>query len=126
MLRPLSLRCGVEAPAMSWWGSSRRLTEPFCPVDAAPGDQGQEEEHEASVRPGGAAAPEHDGEDVRDLEQQSRQRPVRVLRKRPEQPTAADVQEHELSGRNWCRACVPVQMPTWGDLGLRRVFSGDS
>ena len=33
-----------------------------------------------------------------------------VLRKRPEQPTAAEVQEHEISGhethRSWCRACV--------------------
>ena len=62
------------------------------------------------MRGGGAAAPEHDGEDVRDLEQQARERPVRVLRKRPEQPTVAEVQEHEISGhepyRSWCRACV--------------------
>ena len=62
------------------------------------------------MRGGGAAAPEHDGEDVRDLEQQARERPVRVLRKRPEQPTAAEVQEYEISGhepyRSWCRACV--------------------
>ena len=62
------------------------------------------------MRAGGAAAPEHDGEDVRDLEQQARERPVRVLRKRPEQPTAAEVQEHERIGhepyRSWCRACV--------------------
>ena len=61
---------------------------------------------------GGAAAPEHDGEDVSDLEQQAHERPVRVLRKRPEQPTAAEVQKHEISGhayRSWCR-------------GLRRVF----
>ena len=83
---------------------------PLCPVDGAPGDQGQEEGHEAAVRAGGAAAPEHDGEDVGDLEQQARERPVRVLRERPEQPTAADVQEHEISGhetfRSWCRACV--------------------
>ena len=28
----------------------------------------------------------------------ARERPVRVLRKRPEQPTAAEVQEHEISG----------------------------
>ena len=32
-------------------------------------------------------------------EQQTRERPVRVLRKRPEQPTDAEVQEHEISGR---------------------------
>ena len=61
------------------------------------------------MRAGGAAAPEHDGEDVKDLEQQSRERPVSVLRKRPEQPTAAEAQEHEISGhepyRSWCRAC---------------------
>ena len=35
---------------------------------------------------------------------------MRVLQKRPEQPTAAEVQEHEISGhepcRSWCRACV--------------------
>ena len=35
---------------------------------------------------------------------------MRVLRKRPEQPTDAEVQEHEISGhepyRRWCRACV--------------------
>ena len=55
-------------------------------------------------------APERDGEDVRHLEQQARERLVRVLRKRPEQPTAAEVQEHEICGhepyRSWCRACV--------------------
>ena len=82
----------------------------FCPFDGAPGDQGQEERQGASVREGGAAAPEHDGEGVGDLEQQARERPVRVLRKRPVQPTAAEVQEHEISGdepyRSWCRACV--------------------
>ena len=44
------------------------------------------------MRAGRAAAPEHDGEDVRDLEQQARERPVRMLRKRPEQSTAAEVQ----------------------------------
>ena len=48
--------------------------------------------------------------DVTDLEQQARERPVRVLRKRPEQPTAAEVQEREISFhesyRSWCRACV--------------------
>ena len=62
------------------------------------------------MRAGGAAAPEHGGEDVRDLEPQARERRVRVLRKRPEQPTAAEVQEHETSChelyRSWCRACV--------------------
>ena len=62
------------------------------------------------MRAGGAAAPEHDGEDVRDLEQQASERPVRVLRKRLEQPTAAEVKEHVISGhepyRSWCRACV--------------------
>ena len=61
------------------------------------------------MRAGGAAAPKRDGEDVRDLDQQARERPVRVLRTRPEQPTAAEVQEHEISGhepyRSWCRAC---------------------
>ena len=62
------------------------------------------------MRAGGAAAPKHDGEDVRDLEQKARERPVRVLRKRLEQPTAAEVQEHEISGhepyRSWCGAGV--------------------
>ena len=90
-------------------GASRRSTVPLCPVDGAPGDQEQEERQEAVVRAGGAAAPEH-GEDVGDLEQQARERPVRVLRKRPEQPTAAEVQEQEISGhepyRSWCQACV--------------------
>ena len=85
------------------------MTVPLCPVDGATSDQGQEELREAAVR-AGAAAPEHDGEDVRDLQQQARERPVRVLRKRLEQPTAAEVQEHEISGhelyRSWCRACV--------------------
>ena len=52
----------------------KRLTVPLCPVDGAPGDQEQEERHEAAVRAGGAAAPEHDGEDVRDVEQQARER----------------------------------------------------
>ena len=52
-------------------GASKRLTVPLCPVDGAPGDQGQEERREAAVRAGGAAAPERDGEDVRDLEQQA-------------------------------------------------------
>ena len=60
------------------------------------------------MRAGGAAAPVRDGEDVRDLEQQARERPVRVLRKRPEQHTVAEVQEHEISVhepyRNWFRA----------------------
>ena len=74
------------------------MTVPLCPVDGAPSDQGQEERHEAAVRAGG----------VRDLEKQARERPVRVLRKRPEQPAAAEVQENEISGhepyRSWCRA----------------------
>ena len=86
-------------------GAPGRSAVPLCPVDGAPG-QGQEERHEAAVRAGGAAAPEHDGEDVRDLEQQARERPVSVLRKRPEQPTVAQLQEHEISGhepyRSWC------------------------
>ena len=108
-------------------GASKRLTVPLCPVDGAPGDQGQEERREAAVRAGGAAAPERDGEDVRDLEQQARERPVRVLRKRPEQPTVAEVQENEISGhepyRSWCRACVASrgragEVPMWSDLGL--------
>ena len=81
------------------------------------------------MRAGVAAAPEHDGEDVRDLEQQACERPVRVLRKRPEQPTAAEVQVHEISGhepyRSWCRACVAGRGRAdamGGDLGLRTVF----
>ena len=93
------------------------------PVDGALGDQGQEERHEAAVRAGGAAAPMHDGEDVRDLAQQARERLVRVLRKRPEQPSAAEVQEHEISGhepyRSLCRACVAGRGRADGP---RRVF----
>ena len=64
-------------------GASRLLTVLLGPVDGAAGDQGQEERHEAAVRAGGAAAPEHDGQDVRYLEHQARERLVRVLRKRP-------------------------------------------
>ena len=81
------------------------------------------------MKEGGAAALEHDGEDVGDFEQQARERPVRVLRERPDQPTAAEVQEHESSGhepyRSWCRACVAGRGradATWSDQGLRRVF----
>ena len=81
------------------------------------------------MRAGGAAAPERDGEDVRDLEQQARERPVRVLRKRPEQPTAAEVHEHEMSVMSRREAGVErvsqaedVQTPTRGDQGLRRVY----
>ena len=37
-------------------------------------------------------------------------RRARVLRRRPEQPTVAEAQEHEIGGhepcRSWCRACV--------------------
>ena len=77
------------------------------------------------MRAGGAAAPEHDGEDVGDLEQQARERPVRVLRKRAEQPTAAEVQEHEISGhesyRSWCRACVVGRRRADGGLAERAV-----
>ena len=62
------------------------------------------------MRGGGAAAPEREDEDVKDLEQQARERPVRVLRKRPEQPTVVEVQERETSGhepyRSWCPTCV--------------------
>ena len=76
------------------------------------------------MRAGGAAAPEHDGEDVRDLKQQARERPVRVLRKRPEQPAAAEVQEHEISGhepyRSWRLACVAGRGRA--DAHVRRVF----
>ena len=104
-----------------------RLTVPLCPVDGAPCDQGQEERQGAAVRAGGAAASEHDGEDVRDLEQQARERPV--LRKRTEQPTAAEVQEHEISGhepyRSWCRACVAGRGRAdahVGRPGLRKAF----
>ena len=91
-------------------GASRRPTVPLCPVDGAPGDQGHEERPEVAERAGGAAASEQDGEDDNDLEQQARERPARVLRRRPEQPTAAEVQEHKISGhepyRSWCRAYV--------------------
>ena len=88
-------------------GASRRSTVALGPVDGVPGDQVQEERHEAAVRAGGAAAPEHDREDVGDLEQQTRERPVRVLRKRLAQPTAAEVQEWSYEPyRSWCRACV--------------------
>ena len=104
------------------------MTVPLCPVDSAPGDQGQEERHEASVRAAGAAAPERDGEDVRDLEQQARERPVRVLRKRPEQPTVAEVQEHEISGhepyRSWCRACVAGRGRAGAHVGRPGVEKG--
>ena len=76
----------------------------------APRDQGQGERPEAAERAGGAAAPEQDDEDARDLEQQTRERPARALRRRPKQPTAAEVQENEISDhvpcRSWCRACV--------------------
>ena len=59
-----------------------------------------------------------------------RERPLRVLRKRPEPLTVAEVQEHEISGHtNRTEAGVErvlqaedVQMPMWGDLGLRKVF----
>ena len=65
-----------------------------------------------------------------DLEQQARERPLRVLRKRPEPPTVAEVQEHEISGHTNCTEAgvervlqaEDVQMPMWGDLGLRKVF----
>ena len=77
-----------------------------CLVDGAAGDQGQEERPEAAERAGGAAAPEQDGEDARDLEQQARERPARVLRRRPEQPTVAEVQEHEISGHESYRELV--------------------
>ena len=81
----------------------------FAPLTAHPVIRDRRSGKGASVR-GGAAAPEHDGEDGGDLEQQARERPVRVLRKRPVQLTAAEVQEHEISGdepyRIWCRACV--------------------
>ena len=80
------------------------------------------------MRAGGAAAPEHDGEDVRDLEQEARERPVRVLRKRPEQPTAAEVQEHEISGheplRSWCRACVAGRGRAGAHVGRPGVEKG--
>ena len=48
------------------------------------------------MRAGGAAAPEHDGEDVGDLEQQARERPVRVVRS-------------VVTSRSWCRACIAVR-----------------
>ena len=80
--------------------TNKRLTVPLCPVDGAPGDQGQEERDDDAVRAAGAAAPEHDGEDVRDLCCEN------VL----SNPTAAEVQVHEVSGhdlyRSWCRAFV--------------------
>ena len=97
------------------------MTVPLCPVDCAPGDQGQEERREVAVRAGGAAAPERDGEDVRDLEQQARERPVRVLRKRPEQLTAVVTNRTEAGVERVLQA-EDVQMPMLGDLGLRKVF----
>ena len=101
---------------------------PLCPVDCAPRDQGQEEQHEAAVRAGGASAPEHESEDVGDLEQQARERPVRVLRKRPEQPTAAEVQEHEISShepyRSCCRACVAGRGRADAHVGRPGVENG--
>ena len=57
------------------------------------------------MRAGGVAAPDHDC-DIRDLEQQACERPVRVLRKQPEQPTAAEVQEHETRGHEQYRKLV--------------------
>ena len=44
------------------------------------------------MRAGGAAAPEHDGEDVGDLEQQARERLVRVVRSVVTSRTGADVE----------------------------------
>ena len=80
-------RCGELRAARP--GFVEAVTVPLCPVDGAPVEQEQEERHEVAVRAGGAATPEHDGEDVRDLEQQARERLERVLlRKRPEQPAA--------------------------------------
>ena len=100
---------------------------PLCPVDGAPGDQGQEERPEAAES-AGAAAPEQDGEDAIDLEQQARERPARVLRKRPEQPTAAEVQEHEISGhepyRSWCRACVAGRGRADAHVGRLEIEKG--
>ena len=80
------------------------------------------------MRAGGGAAPEHDGEDVGDLEQQARERPVRVLRKRAEQPTAAEVQEHEISGTSRTGAGVERASQA-GDAqmgGLQNVQSKSS
>ena len=112
------------------WGASSRSSVPLCPVDGAPGGQGQEERHEAAVREGGAEAPEQDREEAGDLEMQARERPVRVLRKRPEQPTAEEVQEHEISGhepyRSWCRACVAARGRADAHVGRPAVEKGVS
>ena len=71
------------------------------------------------MRAGGAAAPERDGEDVRDLEQQARERPVRVLRKRPEQPTVAEVLQKLVS--SVCCRQRTCEMPMWSDLGFPNI-----
>ena len=61
------------------------------------------------------------------MEQQARERLVRVFRKRPEQPTVAEVQEHEISGHEPYRAGVErvlqaedVQMPMWERPGVEK------
>ena len=101
---------------------------PLCPVYGPPGDQGQEERPEAAETAGGAAAPKQNGEDSRNLEQQARKRPARVLWRRPEQPTAAEVQQHEISGRepyrSWCRACVAGRGRADAHVGRPAVEKG--
>ena len=53
------------------------------------------------MRECGATPPQREDEDVRDLEQQARERLVRVLRKRPEQPTVVEVQERKRPEAFW-------------------------
>ena len=53
---------------------------------------------------------------------------MRVLRKRSEQPTAAEVQEHEISGhepyRSWCRASVSGRGRADAHVGRQGVEKG--
>ena len=94
---------------------------PLCPFDGARGDHGQEERQEAAVRGGGAAAPEHDGEDVGDLEQETCESVAKTTR-------AAHSCRGARARDQWSRAVQELrragdaQMPTWGDQRLRRVF----
>ena len=102
---------------------------PLCPVDGAPSDQGQEERREAAVRGGGETLPEHDGEDVGDLEQQARERPVRVAKTFRTANSSKRYKSMKLVVTNHTDAGVErvlqvedAQMPMWGDLGLTKEF----
>ena len=103
---------------------------PLCPVDGAPGDQGQEERPEATERAGGAAAPKQDGEDARDLEQQASERDLcecceNVLSS-PQLQKCKSTRSVSMSragaGVERASQARDAQMPTWGDQRLRRVF----